>query len=154
MPTTAPRSQSGALLDGIRLLGRRPGWTLGLLLLGTLLGQLGPALELAAKAGNDPLMGMALAWAALLPMELYFVPRWISRLDADLLDNPGNPASRWPEPFEQRWLKAFAAGLLVQTLGGLGLLLLIVPGVIILTLVGFAPMRILLRGDAFADALR
>ena len=114
MPEPLPSSPSSALIDGVRFLGRRPAWTLGLILLGTLLGQLGPALEIAAKAGSDPLMGLALAWAALLPMELYFVPRWIARLDADLVDNPANAAARWPQPFEQRWLPSFAVGFAVQ----------------------------------------
>jgi hypothetical protein len=111
-------------------------------------------LEILAKAEKNPLMGMALAWAALLPMELYFVPRWISRLDADLLDSPSNPGARWPALFDQRWLRAFGAGLVVQMLGGIGLLLLVIPGVVVLTLAGFAPMRVLLRGEGFSDALR
>lgn len=149
-----PRSQSGALADGFRFLARRPGWTLGLLVLGTLLGQLGPALEIAAKADKNPIMGMALAWVAVLPMQLYFIPRWVSRLDADLLDAPGNPQARWPMLFDQRWLGAFVAGLVVQVLGSIGLLLLVIPGVVIFTLAGFAPMRMLLRGDIFPDALR
>ena len=153
-PSPPPRSQSGALADGFRFLARRPAWTAGLVLLGTLLGQLGPVLELLAKADKNPLMGMALAWVAVLPMELYFIPRWISRLDADLMDSPSNPQARWPALFEQRWLRAFGAGLVVQVLGGLGLLLLIIPGVVVLTLAGFAPMRILLRGESFPDALR
>lgn len=154
MPAPPPRSQTGALLDGFRLLARRPAWTLGLIALGTLLSQLGPALEIAAKTGNNPLMGMALAWAALLPMELYFIPRWVSRLDADLLDDPGNPLSEWPKRFDDRWLRAFAASLLVQALGGFGLFLLIIPGVILLSLLGFAPMRLLLRGGQLGDAMR
>ena len=153
-PIPTPRSQSGALIDGFRFLARRPGWTLGLVTLGTLLGQLGPALELLAKADKNPLMAMALAWVALLPMEIYFLPRWISRLDADLVDNPSNSREQWPGLFDQRWLRAFGAGLVVQMLGGLGLLLLIIPGVVVLTLTGFAPMRILLRGESFMDALR
>lgn len=153
-PTPLPRSQSGALLDGFRSLARRPGWTVGLVVLGTLLGQLGPALEILAKAEKNPVMGMALAWVAVLPLELYFIPRWISWLDADLLDSPSNPGARWPALFDQRWLRAFGAGLVVQMVGGLGLLLLLIPGVVVLTLAGFAPMRILLRGESFPDALR
>ncbi|HET8902137.1 MAG TPA: hypothetical protein VFM84_09390, partial [Holophagaceae bacterium] len=130
-PTPLPRSQSGALADGFRFLARRPAWTAGLVVLGTLLGQLGPALELLAKADKNPVMGMALAWVAVLPMELYFIPRWISRLDTDLLDSPSNPQARWPALFDQRWLRAFGAGLVVQVLGGIGLLLLIIPGVVV-----------------------
>lgn len=149
-----PRSQNGALADGFRFLARRPGWTVGLVILGTVLAQLGPALEIVGKADKNPLMGMALAWVAVLPMQLYFIPRWISRLDADLLDAPGNPQARWPHLFDQRWLRAFGAGLVVQALGGIGILLFIIPGVVILTLAGFTPMRMLLRGDIFPDALR
>ncbi|MBS1766819.1 MAG: hypothetical protein JST05_05370 [Acidobacteria bacterium] len=154
MAEPTSRSQTGALLDGFRLLARRPAWTLGLIVLGTLLSQLGPALEIAAKAGNNALMGMALAWAALLPMELYFIPRWLSRLDADLLGDPQNAPAEWPKRFDERWLRAFAASLLVQALGGVGLLFLIIPGVVLLTLLGFAPMRVLLRGSRIGDAMR
>ena len=154
MPAPIPPSQSGAVLDGFRFMAKRPGWTLGLVLLGTLLGQLGPALEIAAKAGENPVMGMALAWAALLPMELYFIPRWISRLDAESAGDGANPLSEWPARFDQRWLRAFGLSFAVQALGGLGLLMLLVPGLIVLTLLGFAPLRLLLRGGTAADALR
>lgn len=153
-PAPLPRTETSALLDGLRFLRRRPAWTFGLLMLGTLLGQLGPALELLAKADRNPFTSMALGWAAALPLEFYFIPRWISRLDADQLDAPGNPAASFPGLFDQRWLRAFGASLVVQALGGMGLFLLVIPGVIVLTLLGFAPMRILLRGDAFGDALR
>ncbi len=141
-------------MDGFHFLALRPGWTLGLVVLGTLLGQVGPVLEIVAKAGKNSAAALALALVAVLPMELYFVPRWISRLDADLLDRPGNPMERWPHLFDQRWLKAFTAGLVVQMLGTLGLLPFLIPGVVVFTLMGFAPMRMLLRGDSFPDALR
>ncbi len=154
MAAPTPRSQSGALADGFRFLARRPGWTLGLLILGTLLGQLGPVLEILAKVGPNLMMQKALAWAGFLPMQIYFTPRWISRLDADLLDAPGNPQARWPNLFDQRWLGAFVANLMVQLIGTIGLFVLVIPGIVIFTLAGFAPMRMLLRGDIFPDALR
>ena len=152
--TATPRPRSNPLVEGFQFLGRRPWWTLGLVALGTLLSQLGPVLELLAKSGNNPLIALALAWVAVMPMELYFIPRWISRLDADLVDDPSNPAAKWPELFDQRWLRAFGASLLVQVMGGIGMLFLIIPGVIILTLLGFAPIRVLLRGDSMGDAAR
>jgi hypothetical protein len=152
-PTPLPRSQSGALLDGIRFLARRPGWTVGLVVLGTLLGQLGPALEILAKAGGNPVMLATLNAVSAMPMVFYFVPRWVSWLDCDLLDSPSNPGARWPALFEQRWLRAGGAKVLVQTVGTLGLLA-IFPGIVIFTLAGFAPTRILLRGETFGDALR
>lgn len=99
-------------------------------------------------------MGAALGAVAGLPWVLYFVPRWISRLDADMIDHPANPAEGWPRTFEGRWLRAFGANMAVQFVGTIGILLLIIPGVIVFTLFGFAPTRILLRGDSFADSLR
>lgn len=148
-----PPTQSGALLEGFRFLARRPLWTAGLVLLGTLLGQLGPALEILAKAGKNPIVTILFGGLALLPFELYFIPRWISRLDADLLDSPSNALERWPGTFDQRWLQSSSAKILVQTLGSLGSLL-IVPGVVIFSLAGFAPTRMLLRGESFSDSLR
>ena len=154
MPAPLSRSQSGALLDGFRLMARKPAWTVGLVLLGTLLGQLGPALEIAARTGENPVMGMVLNWAALLPMELYFIPRWLSRLDAETAGDAANPLAEWPARFDQRWLKAFALSFAVQAMGGLGLLFLLVPGIIVLSLFGFAPTRLLLRGGRADEALR
>lgn len=139
--------------EGFRLLARHPRISLGLLLLGTLLAQLGPALELLAKS-TDPLFAPVLFGAVgLLPMELYFTPRWLTRLDAELLDHPANPAAEWRERFEGRWLRAFGAGLLVQLLAGLGSCC-ILPMLLVLTLLGWTSKRVLLRGESLREALR
>ena len=154
MAAPLPPSQSGAVLDGFRFLARRPVWTIGLALAGMVLGQLGPALEIAARAGENPIMGLALTWAAMLPMELYLIPRWIARLDAESIGDSANALVEWPARFDQRWLRAFGLSFAVQALGGLGLVLLLIPGLIVLTLLGFAPLRLLLRGGSAGDALR
>jgi hypothetical protein len=77
-----------------------------------------------------------------------------ARLDAELRDAPGNPAGSWREVFEGRWLRAFLLRLGLSVAIGLGLLCFLIPGILVLTLFGWAPLRVLLRGDAPVPALR
>jgi hypothetical protein len=128
--------------------------SLGLALLAMGLAQLGPALELAAGAGPSLLLQPIFGFAGLLPLEMYFIPRLQAQLDAESLNAPGNPAECWPETFEARWLRSFVARLSISIAIGLGLLAFLVPGIVILTLFGWAPMRMLLRGDSLVPALR
>ncbi len=120
------------------------------------LAQLGPALELAAGAGTgpSPLLQPIFGFAGLLPLEMYFLPRLQVRLDAESLNFPENPVERWSETFDARWQRSFLARLGISVAIGLGLLLFLVPGIVILTLFGWAPMRMLLRGDGLLPALR
>lgn len=148
-----PPSQLGALAEGLALLRKHPWTALGLVLLAVLLGQLGPALELLAGATDNRAAQVVLGFAALLPLELYALPRWLAHLDAEGVDDPSNPASGWRPDFERRWLPAFAAKMLVLVLGALGCGL-ILPGLVIFTFFGWAPTRMLLRGDRLGAALR
>jgi len=118
------------------------------------LAELAPALELAAGAGPGLLIQPIFGFVGLLPLEMYFIPRMQAQLDAELLDVPGNPAATWQEVFDGRWLKAFLTRLGLSVAIGLGLLLFLVPGIVILTLFGWAPMRMVLRGDSMLDSLR
>jgi hypothetical protein len=118
------------------------------------LAQLGPALELAAGAGPNPLFQPIFGFVALLPLEMYFIPRLQAQLDAETLNIAGNPVASWRETFDGRWLRTFLARLGLSVAIGLGLLLFLVPGIAILTLFGWAPMRMLLRGEGLAEALR
>lgn len=118
------------------------------------LAQLGPALELASGAGPNLLTQPVFAFAGLLPLEMYFIPRLQAQLDADLLDAPGNPATAWRDTFDHRWLKSFLARLAISVAIGLGLLLFLIPGILVLTLFGWAPLRMLLRGGGLLEALR
>jgi hypothetical protein len=151
---TPPPSHLGALCEGILLLRRHPVLAVGLCVLAMALAQLGPALELAAGAGPNPLLQPIFGFAGLLPLEMYFIPRLQARLDAETLNTPGNPSAEWSGSFDTRWLRTFLARLGLSLAIGLGLLLFLVPGVVILTLFGWAPMRMLLRGDALLPALR
>ncbi len=147
-------SQLGALSQGLALLLRHPALALCLALLAMLLTQMAPALELAAGAGPSLLLQPLFGLVALLPMEMYFLPRLLAQLDAEVLDQPGNPATAWRNRFEERWLLSFLARIGLSIVIGLGLLLFLVPGLIVLTLFGWIPTRILLRGDSLQDALR
>ncbi len=147
-------SHLAALLDGLRLMRRHPLLSLGLAVLAMLLAQLGPALELAAKAGPNPLLQPIFGFAGLLPLEMYFIPRLQAQLDAETLNLPGNPQSTWQTVFDARWLPTFLARLGLSVAIGLGLVCFLIPGVVILTLFGWAPLRMLLRGDSLLPALK
>jgi hypothetical protein len=147
-------SHLAALREGFALWRRHPGLVLGLSVLAMLLTQMGPALELAAKAEPTLVLQAVFGFAALLPLEMYFLPRLMARLDAETMDLPGNPIATWQNQFEERWIRSFLARLGLSVVVGLGLLMFLIPGIIVLTLFGWIPLRILLRGDTILDALR
>lgn len=153
MRTPLP-SHLGALREGFTLLRRHPALFLGLAMLAMVLAQLGPALELAAGAGPNPLYQPIFGFAGLMPLEMYFIPRLQAQLDAEGLNDGGNPLESWRETFDGRWLRTFLARLGLSMVIGLGLLCFLVPGIVIMTLFGWAPLRILLRGDGFMTALK
>lgn len=151
---TAPPSHLGSLRDGISLLRRHLALTFGLAVLAMLLAQLGPALELAAKAGRDPLLQPLFGAVGLLPLEMYVLPRLQARLDAERLDHPKNRRESWIQTFDGRWLMTFGVRMLLSALVGVGLVVFILPGILLLTIFGWAPMRVLLRGDRLMEAFR
>ena len=151
---TSPPSHLAVLREGFTFLRRHPAQALGLALLAMGLAQLGPALELAAGAGPSLLLQPIFGFAGLLPLEMYFIPRLQAQLDAEELNPPRNPAATWRESFDARWLKTFLVRLGLSLAIGLGLLLFIIPGILVLTLFGWAPMRMLLRGDDLLSALK
>lgn len=153
MRTPQP-SHLGALREGYVLLRRHPGHTLGLALLAMGLAQLGPALELAAGAPPNLLSQVIFGFVGILPLEMYLIPRLQARLDAETLDTHGNPSATWRDTFDGRWLKSFLARLGLGTAVFVGLNLFLVPGIVILTLFGWVPLRVLLRGDGLLEAMR
>jgi hypothetical protein len=136
------------------MLRRHPAMALGLTVLAMLLAQLGPALELAAKASPGMVTQSLFGAVGVLPMEMYFLPRYQARLDAELQNPPQNRLEAWTRTFDSRWLLAFGVRMLLSVMVGLGLILFILPGILVLTLFGWAPLRILLRGDSLVDAFR
>ncbi|HJW09088.1 MAG TPA: hypothetical protein VJ483_05590 [Holophagaceae bacterium] len=148
-----PPSQLGVLREGWRMLRRHPLLSLGLLALAVLLGQLGPVLELAARTGGSPGAQLLFAFVSLLPLEIYALPLFLARLDAELIGDPANPREGWRPGFESRWLRVFGAKLLVVSMGAVGCVL-ILPGLLTFLFFGWAPLRVLLRGERLVDALR
>lgn len=151
---TPPPSHLGALREGLGLLRRHPLLCSGLALLAMGLSQLGPALELAAGAAPGPLVLPLFGLAGLLPLEMFFIPRLQAQLDAERLDHPANPLATWRQVFDGRWLRTFLLRLGLSVAIGLGLVCFLVPGILVVTLFGWAPLRVLLRGDAVMPALR
>lgn len=151
---TPPPSHLGALTEGLRLLKRHPWLALGLAVMAMLLAQLGPALELAAGVGPNLILQAVFGFAGLLPLEMYFIPRLQAQLDAETRDDAANPIGGWREAFDGRWLRTFLVRLAISVAIGLGLLMFLIPGILILALSGWAPTRVLLRGDGLLAALR
>ena len=136
------------------MLRRHPGLSLGLTLLAMFLAELAPALELAAGVRPSLLIQPLFGFVGLLPLEMYFIPRMQAQLDGETLNHPGNPSAAWQAAFDGRWLKAFLARLGLSVAIGLGLLAFLIPGILVLTLFGWGPMRMLLRGDSILESLR
>lgn len=141
------------LRAGLRLLGRHPLASLGLALLFALLSALGAFLHWRLALPEGEMAVLLVARAALLPMDLYAVPRLLAFLDADTRDDPRNPSGAWAARFEERWLRAFLARVLLGLGVGAGLVL-ILPGLALLACFGWMPMRVLLRGEHLGEAAR
>jgi hypothetical protein len=152
--TISPKSDLGSLLDGTRNLLDRPVLSLGIGFLGMVLASLAPLLQLHAGLPDDPTAELALTFAAMLPLELYFIPRFLIAADAVAGNDPLNPRDEWKQRFEERWLRAFWGKVLLFLAVGIGLYLLLVPGVMVLMAFGWTPLRILLRGESLAQAAR
>ncbi len=150
----SPLSHLGVLREGLAFIRRHPFQAVALTLMAMALAQLGPALELASGAGPNPLLQPIFGLAGLLPLEMYFIPRLQALLDAESVNAPENPVRSWQEAFDARWLKTFLVRVGLSVAIGLGLLLFLIPGIVVLTLYGWAPMRMLLRGEALLPALK
>lgn len=154
--TRSPSSDLGVLREGWRALRRHPGTVAGLVAAGTLLGAVGPLLQRLAGLPSDPASSYLVGAAGMLPMELYFLPRFLLQVDAEGggPDRLENPAGAWRETFERRWLRTVAAKLGLDLALVLGFVPLVLPGLFILFAFGWAPMRVLLRGETVSVAMR
>ena len=149
--TTSPKSDLASLKEGTGYLVRRPLAVLGIATLGMFLAAL---LQVRAGLPDEPLVDTALTFASLLPLELYFIPRFLIAADALAGQNPLNPPDQWRLRFEERWLRAFWGKAMLALATGVGLSLFIFPGVMGLMAFGWVPLRILLRGESLAQAAR
>jgi hypothetical protein len=143
------------LRDGSKLALRHPWISLAICILGTGLGGLAPLLMVRGGLGDNLAIESLLFFVAVLPLDMYFLPRLVLRLDAETLGhakNPGNVGDAWKEAFEARWLHAFGAKVLLGIAAGLGILMFILPGFAVLFCFGWAPTRVLLRGESLREA--
>jgi len=152
--TTSPKSDLACLREGTRYLTRRPAAVLGIAALGMLLFALAAFIQLRAGLPDEPQVEQLLTFAGLIPLELYFIPRLMIAIDAQAGQNPLNLPGEWKQRFEERWLRAFWGKVLLSLAAGIGLILFIVPGIMVLMMFGWVPLRILLRGESLAQAGR
>lgn len=151
---STPSRDLATLVDGTRhLWGRRRPAAL-VALAGILLGAVGPGLHLLSGLPGDRDTATLLMAVGLLPMEIFFIPRFLLRLDAELGEAEGQASLDWRAAFEARWLRAFGAKLLLAALVALGIMALVLPALVVLLAFGWAPMRVLLRGERIGEALR
>jgi hypothetical protein len=152
--TTSPGTDLASIPEGTRYLTRRPGAALGIAALGMALAALSPLLQLYAGLPDEPGVDMALTFVGLLPLELYFIPRFLIAADAQAGQNPLNRPEDWRQRFEERWLRAFWGKALVALATCVGLSLAIIPGILVLLAFGWTPLRILLRGESLVQAAK
>lgn len=150
----SPLSDLQPLARGTGFLWRHPLQVVGLALLTVVLSFLGPVLQTWASLPDDPLISITLAVVAMIPLELYFMPRFILALDAEALDHPDNPKDSWQQTFEARWLSASAAKALLYLSVGVAATCLLFPGLILLAIFGWTPWRVLLRGESLKEAAK
>jgi len=152
--TTYPKSDLACLREGTRFLASRPLAVLGIAALGTLLFALAAWIQLRAGLPDDQTVEQLVTFAGLVPLELYFIPRLMIALDAQSAQHPLNLPDAWKHHFEERWLRAFGAKVLLSLAAGLGLVLLVLPGLMVLMMFGWVPLRVLLRGESLLQAAR
>lgn len=150
----SPKSDLNCLPEATRFLTRRPGTVLLLGILGMGLSALAPWIQIRAGLPDDLLTSSALVCAAVVPLELFFIPRFLMAVDAEAGGNPLNAAGAWKVRFEERWLRAFAAKALLGVMVGIGLKLYVLPGLLVLLAYGWAPLRVLLNGETLLAATK
>lgn len=146
-------SDLGVLVEGAAKLARRPLPALAMIAIGIALGTVGPLLQRWTGRADDAAL-LLLGAVGMLPWEFYFLPRFLARVDAEDCNHPSNPAGEWRQRFESRWLRTVLAKLALNLAVGFGLLLLLAPGLLVLFAFGWAPIRVLLRGEALGDAMK
>ena len=156
--TMSAKSDLLSFSEGTALLARRPFVTLGLAALGMVLAALAPVLQAKFNLPSDEVTASALLFAALFPLEMYFIPKFLAEADAragELAQEPrGNPLKDWERLFDERWLRSMAGKFLLWVAVVLGFLCLVLPGLVLFFAFCWGPLRVLLRGESLAEAAR
>lgn len=142
------------LWEGLSRLTARPGIFLGMTLLSTAFLALSPLLRVRLHLPADQGGDMGAQIVAMLPLEIYALPRLLAYLDAQTRGHEGNPKATWQETFESRWWRSTLARLSFFILFAIGIASCVVPGLFVLLAFGWAPTRILLRGDGLREGFR
>ncbi|GEM_PF-365832 len=150
----SPRSDLASFSEGLGFLSRRPLAVLALAALGMALAALPPLLQIKVGLPDDDPVRFVLTFVCLVPLEMYFIPRFLAEADAARGDRALNPVAGWERLFETRWVAAMAARLLLYAGAFLGMVLLVLPGLMVFFAFGWAPMRVLLRGEPMPVAAR
>ncbi len=150
--TKSPAPDMACFPEGLRLLARRPQVTLALAALGAVLGALPPVLQILAGLPDRDIVHGALAFVGLFPLEMYFVPRFL--VEADAWMGGQEPEGGWQARFDARWVPAMVCRLVLYAAIALGMAAFLLPGIFVLTAFGWAPLRVLLRGERLGDAAR
>jgi len=139
-----------------------PAWTSGLVILAVFLSigatSLSKHLGLPDQPQADDMVGMfqrsLVNLTVLLPLELYFIPRWILATDVFTPTETRTSKETWKQLFEERWGKVFLARILVAVVSSIGFMLCLVPGFLILMYFGWTPWRVLLQGESISVAAK
>lgn len=153
MPVS-PTPPFGLLQEAAATLRRHPWTALSVALASALLSALGPLLQLRLGLPDTLEVNAALGAMSAVPLELWLLPRILLQCDAEALDHPLNPRAGWQARFEARWGLAVATRLGFYALVFTGALFFLLPGLLVLFLFGWAPLRVLLRGGRMSEAFR
>ena len=143
-----------SLVEGVSFLTSRIGMTVAMATLGMLLAALAVLLQIYANLPSHPVVEVVLFFVSLLPLEIYFIPRFLMSIDAQVVSSPFNTPDDWSLRFKERWLRTFGVKALLALTTGEALKLFIVPGVIMFMAFCWMPMRILLRGESVIQAAK
>lgn len=150
---TTTSSAFGPLVSGIYFLWRHKIASLGIVLLASLLAELGPVALRYFQLQPTEINLQLFHSVSGLPLALYVVPRFVAYLDAMHVKAPENRLEDWKAHFEKRWGLCVATKLMLYVALVLGLFLFIFPGLLAIFFLGWAPLRVLLRGETLQSAV-
>lgn len=144
-----------SLSKGTSCLVSRLGATFAIASLGALLAAFAISLQIYFDLPDDPAVDNLIVFVSVLPLDLYFIPRFLIRLNNQLNHNDKTIESdEWRQQFEERWLRVFITKTLLAIIIGIGLCMLVLPGVIIIVLFSWSPLCVLLRGESILQAAK
>jgi hypothetical protein len=143
-----------SIAEGTRFLTNRLGTTLAIATLGMILASLAVFLQIYTGLSSHYLVEVVLFIVSLLPLEMYFIPRFLMYVDAQVIESPQNTLGELELRFKERWLRALGGKMLLAVATHAACRLFAPLGAIVLMAFGWVPMRILLRGESLVRAAK